>query len=338
MKCAKLEAWVAAKNALQSVLEAKSDEKILVISDEEKQEIGQAFAKGALSLGMWTRLLVLEKENYVRTNIPEHLASALDQKPEIYINLLSGDREETPFRIKIIKKETSDRKSRLGHCPGVTLDMLTEGALALSIQDHERLQSHADKLMNTLKDTVSVHVCNKSATNFTLSIEGRNFFTDTKLDWKLMKWMNLPTGEVIVAPVENMMNGKLVCDLAVGGLGKVQKPVEVNVKNGKVDSVFCEDKRFLNRIKGTFATDNWADVVGEFAFGINPKARFVDEFLEAEKMLGTVHVAFGANTDMPGGKNLSKNHMDLMISEPTVTVTKHDGKKITILEKGKFKI
>ncbi len=55
-------------------------------------------------------------------------------------------------------------------------------------------------------------------------------------------------------------------------------------------------------------------------------------------MLGTIHVAFGANTDMPGGKNLSKNHMDLMISEPTVIVTKKDGKKLTVLKNGIFLI
>ncbi|MGW8289142.1 MAG: aminopeptidase, partial [Candidatus Bathyarchaeia archaeon] len=61
----------------------------------------------------------------------------------------------------------------------------------------------------------------------TLSTKGRNFFTDTKLDWKTMKWMNLPTGEVIVAPVEDSLNGKLVCDMAIGGIGKLRQPVEV---------------------------------------------------------------------------------------------------------------
>jgi aminopeptidase len=331
-----VEAWVAAKNALQNVLETNEGERILVICDEEKTDIGQAFAKGALSLGLWTRIVVLEKQSSVRAEIPDYLKLALAQKAEIYVNILTGNREETPFRIKIIKTETSDRKSRLGHCPGVTLDMLTEGALALSANDHKKLQGHADRLMKALEDTVKVRICNKSGTDLTLGVEGRSFFTDTKLDWELMKWMNLPTGEVIVAPVENMMNGKLVCDLAVGGIGKVRQPMEVDVKNGKVESVICEDKEQLQRIKQTFRTDNWSDVVGEFAFGINPNARFVDEFLEAEKMLGTVHVAFGANTDMPGGKNLSKNHMDLMISEPTVTITKKSGKEITVLQNGLF--
>jgi leucyl aminopeptidase (aminopeptidase T) len=260
----------------------------------------------------------------------------LAQKPDIYINLLRGNREETPFRIKLIKTEIYDRKSRLGHCPGVTAYMLTEGALALKPEEHKSMQSRAEKLMDALADTVKVEIYNPTGTNLTLRTENRKFFTDTKLDWKTMKWMNLPTGEVIVAPVEDSLNGKLVCDMAIGGIGKLTKPVEVVAEKGRVKSVFCQNKYHLRRVEATFASDEWADVVGEFAFGINPKARFVDEFLEAEKMFGTVHVAFGANTDMPGGKNPSKNHMDLLISEPTVKVTKKDGETVTILEKGFF--
>jgi aminopeptidase len=331
-----LEAKEAAKNALKNVLEASSGERILVICDEEKAEVGEVFANGALTLDLWTRLVILRKQKQPRTEIPDWLQSVLAQKSDIYINLLSGNREETPFRIKLIKTETQNHKSRLGHCPGVTADMLTEGALALKAQEHKSMQDHAERLINALEDTATVEIRNPAGTNLTFRTDERKFFTDTKLDWKTMKWMNLPTGEVIVAPVEDSLNGKLVCDMAVGGIGKLRAPIEVTAKNGKVENVFSRDTNHLRRVKETFQTDDWADVVGEFAFGINPKARFVDEFLEAEKMLGTVHVAFGANTDMPGGKNLSKNHMDMLFSEPTVTVTKKDGKRTTILEKGCF--
>jgi aminopeptidase len=331
-----LEASEAAKNALQNVLEAHSGERILIICDEEKKEVGEAFAAGALALDLWTRLVILRKQKEPRTEIPEQLQKVLAQKPDIYINLLLGNREETPFRIKLIKTETHDHKSRLGHCPGVTVDMLTEGALALKPEEHKSMQGHAEKLMSVLDGTITVEIQNPAGTNLTLRTQNRKFFTDTKLDWKTMKWMNLPTGEVIVAPIEDSLNGKLVCDMAIGGIGKVRKHVEVTAKNGRVEKVFSRDKKQLRRLKETFRTDNWADVVGEFAFGINPKARFVDEFLEAEKMLGTIHVAFGANMDMPGGKNPSKNHMDLLVSEPTVKATKKDGKTVTILEKGQF--
>jgi len=334
-----LEAWEAAKNALENVLEAVAGESILIVCDDEKMEVGKAFANGSLALGLWTRMMILQTTKKPRTEIPERLLEVFTrQKPDLYVNLMRGIREETPFRIKIIKMETRDRKSRLGHCPGVTIDMLTEGALALTSQEHKNMQSHAERFIQALNGAIEVEIHNPAGTNLTLSTEKREFFTDTKLDWKSMKWMNLPTGEVIVAPVEDSLNGKLVCDMAIGGIGKLKTLVEVVAKNGKAEKLLSKDKNVLRKVKETFETDDWSDIVGEFAFGINPKARFVNEFLEAEKILGTVHVAFGANTDMPGGRNPSKNHIDLLISKPTVKVKKKDEKAITVLEEGHFKI
>ncbi len=333
-----MKASEATKYALKNVLEASRGETILIICDKEKIEVGEAFANGALELELKTRFMTLQEPKELRKEIPKPLQKILKQKADIYINLLRGNREETPFRIKLIKKQAGDHKSRLGHCPGVTLDMLTEGALALTPEEHKRMQTHAENLIKTLEGTEKVEIQNPAGTNLTLSTKNRLFFTDTKLDWKTMKWMNLPTGEVIVAPIEDSLSGKLVCDMAIGGIGKVRKPVEIATKEGRVENVFSQDKEQLLRIKETFNTDSWANVIGEFAFGINPSARFVDEFLEAEKILGTVHLAFGANMDMPGGKNPSRNHMDMLFSSPTVKITKENGEKVIILEDGCFKV
>ena len=334
-----MEASEAAKNALENVLEAVAGERIVIVCDDEKSEIGKAFADGALTLGLWTRWMVLKTGKEARTEVPPHLLEVLtQQKPDIYVNLMRGGREETPFRIRIINIETRYKRSRLGHCPGVTLDMLTDGALALTPEEHRSMQSFADKLIQTLDRTAEVEIHNPAGTHLSLSVKERSFFTDTKMDWREMKWMNLPTGEVIVAPVENSMEGRLVCDMAIGGIGPIKTPLTVDVKKGRAEKVTSKNKDVLRRVKDTFDTDDWSDIVGEFAFGINPKARFVEEFLEAEKMLETVHIAFGHNTDFPAGKNTSKNHMDLLMSKPTVKVTKEDGAKVTVMEKGRFKI
>ena len=133
-----------------------------------------------------------------------------------------------------------------------------------------------------------------------------------------MKWMNLPTGEVMVAPIEDSLNGKLVIDLAIGGIGKVEKPMEITIKNGRVENVFSHDEKQLRRVKDTFASDDWSDVVGEFAFGINPKARFVNEFLEAEKILGTIHFAFGSNTDSKNNERKQRNNNSRKRSFPSL--------------------
>ncbi|MGB9756559.1 MAG: aminopeptidase [Candidatus Bathyarchaeales archaeon] len=232
--------------------------------------------------------------------------------------------------------ETSERKARLGHCPGVTLDMLTDGALALTVKEHREMQNFAKNLIKKLSAAVRIEITNPAGTKVSLNVEGRPFYTDTIIDWETMKWMNLPTGEVIVAPVEDSLEGTLVCDMAVGGIGPLRAPVKLTVHNGRVEDSFSEDSSTLERIRDSFNTDEWSSVVGEFAFGINKKARFVEGFLEAEKMFGTIHIAFGNNSDMPSGKNKSKNHMDFLISKPTVKVFDKKGSCVAILVDGVF--
>jgi leucyl aminopeptidase (aminopeptidase T) len=332
-----LKAWEAAKNALENVLDAVAGESLVIICDEEKSEIGHAFAEGALALGLWTRLMILEAGKETRKEIPPQLREVLtQQKPNIFINLMHGQRDETPFRIEITKLETRDRRSRLGHCPGVTLDMLTDGALSLTSEGHQQMQSFAQRLLRTLEGVFKIELHTPSGTRLSLSTEKRQFYTDTKLDWKTMKWMNLPTGEVLAAPVEDSLSGRLICDMAIGGIGPLKTPVDITVKSGQVVRTTSKNKAVLKAVKESLTTDEWSNIVGEFAFGINPKARFVQEFLEAEKIIGTVHIAFGDNLDYPGGRNPSKNHMDFLMNHPTVKITKENGESATILQDGSF--
>jgi leucyl aminopeptidase (aminopeptidase T) len=331
----------AARNALTNVLDAVSGEKIIVICDSEKDDIGQAFVNAGLKLGLWTRLVLLTPGDEVRADVPAELREILvGQVPNIYINLFRGNSEETPFRIKVIKLENRNR-IRLGHCPGITIDMLTEGAMALDDEEYRDMQSFASELLKLLEGTVKIRITNPQGTDLVLSVKGREFFTDTQLNWKTLKWMNLPVGEVIVGPIENSLEGTLVCNTAIGGLGLIDqnKPMTIKVRSGKAEEVNCEDDKVLAKVNEALNTDKWSASVGEFAFGLNPKARLTaKEFLEIEKVNKTVHIAFGNNIDFPGGKNPAKNHMDFLISEPTVEIEKVNGKKIIVMEQGNYKI
>jgi hypothetical protein len=333
-----MEAWEAAKNALECVLGTKKGESLVIFCDHEKLEIGNAFAAGALRLGLQARLMDLKPETkaFRKDVSPELMEILTKHPPDIYINLLRGVREETPFRIRLIKLETKDHRARLGHCPGVTIDMLTKGALALKAEEHKKMQGFANDLIKNLSHAEKLEITNPAGTKLSLSASGRPFFTDTIINWETLKWMNLPTGEVILAPVEDSLEGVMVCDMAIGGIGPLKTTVTLTIRKGKVQDSSSEDKQVLKRVRDSLNTDETSGTVGEFAFGINSKARFVEEFLEAEKVLGTIHIAFGDNSDMPGGKNPSKNHMDLLMSKPTVKVTNKDGSTFKTLVDGIF--
>lgn len=332
-----MDAAEATKNALKCVYEAKEHEKLLIFCDDTKIDVGESFAQGALKLSLRARLVPLKTDSSMRKEVRPDLNEILSKyNPDICINVFRGDREETPFRLKFVHIEMTNRRIRLGHCPGLSLDMLTEGALAMTTREHRRMQAFAFKLIQKLQNSVTIEITNPAGTETSMSFSGRRFITDTRIDWENMLWMNLPTGEVYAGPIENSLTGRFVCDMAIGGIGPIKNPITLDVKDGKVQNIESEDKHVLKEVKDSLCTDKWSDVIGEFAFGINSKARLVQEFLESEKMMGTIHIAFGNNQDMPGGKNASQNHLDLMISKPSANVFYEDGSNFEVLSKGKF--
>lgn len=72
--------------------------------------------------------------------------------------------------------------------------------------------------------------------------------------------------------------------------------------------------------------------IAELGIGTNPKAKRPDNVLEAEKILGTIHIAIGDNIHF-GGKVEADIHQDFIIPRPTLYV---DGEKV--IDEGKFNI
>ncbi len=324
-------------NALSEVMAATSGEKLIVICDDEREGVGWTFAEAGLKTELYTRLLVLKTEpTTFRRELPQFLVESLVAgKPDLAINCLRGPAEETPFRIRLIDLQTRNKAMRLGHGPGITLDMLTAGALALSREEHREMDERADRIIAASEDAREILLSTSAGTELKLSMAGRGFFKDTTITRD--KWGNLPTGEVAVGPVENSLEGKLVCDVAVGGVGLLKKPLTIQCERGKAMSVECADEKALARVREALSTDRMASVVGEMAIGLNPKARPVEEFLETEKMLHTAHIAFGRNIDYPtGGKNSSANHMDFLMREPNVVAVFQDGRRLNLVVDGEI--
>ncbi len=328
----------AAENALRYVLDAVRGEKLLIVCDASLRNVGDAFTMGAINMGLWVCTRYLPPPKKVRRNVPPELADIIvSTDPDIYLNLLTGSEKETPFRIKLTRLEAR-KKRRIAHCPGITYDMLTEGAFTLSAEEYKRMQTLAQNIMMRLLGAEKVHLTTPKGTDITFSVLGRDFFTDTKFNWKTMKWLNIPVGEVIAGPVENSANGTIVCDLAIGGIGKIDQPITINVKNGQAVKVYGSDGDVVKRVKATLKTDEWSSFIGEFAIGINPKARLIDDFLEAEKLDKTAHIAFGNNADYPGGRNTAENHMDFLMSSPTIEITYADARTYTLVKNGRVMV
>jgi len=75
--------------------------------------------------------------------------------------------------------------------------------------------------------------------------------------------------------------------------------------------------------------------IAELGIGTNDKAKRPDNILESEKIMGTIHIAFGDNSSF-GGKVSTPFHQDFVFFYPTVTLISKSGKKRLLIQKGKL--
>lgn len=318
-----------AKNALKTVLCLNAKEKVLVVADDEKREIADAFRRAAEDLGAVTSAFYLDEASRPITEIPAELQNELAGN-DVIINSFRGIAEETPFRIKLIKTEAAT-KARIGHAPGITKEMMIDGPMSA---DYEAVAKAVDHLMALFKNAKSVHITAPGGTDLVLDIEGRDFETDVLI--KAGTFGNLPAGEIWCGPVETGANGVIVCDGSIGDAGQVPAPVRMMVQDGKLVSMECSDAAYRDRLWGLTHVDSMSDVIGELGIGLNPMAKLTGNLLEDEKAGRTAHVAFGNNEDMPGGKNNSSTHRDFLFYKPTMMVAYKDGSATEIMRDGEI--
>ena len=317
-----------AGNALTHVLGVKPGEHLLIVTDEHRIEIGNAFYEAGEKLGMQGRLFVLGDTERPLMDLPHDLKRALDGA-QVMVSVFVGYPEETPFRVKLLKTAASSGV-RTGHGPGISDDMMTEGAMRVDFRD---LADIGDRLVDDLKGATRAHLTSPAGADIWFSTTGRVFESDVRIPPG--KFGNLPNGEVRVAPLETDARGTLVCDSTIGDLGKVTAPVSIEVVDGRIASISGDDAGLITRIQELTSVDEEASLVGELGIGINPAARVIGNMLEDEKAVGTVHVAFGNNTEM-GGTNGSRTHRDFHLLLPTLTIEFEDGRTKTVVRDGKL--
>jgi leucyl aminopeptidase (aminopeptidase T) len=143
---------------------------------------------------------------------------------------------------------------------------------------------------------------------------------------------NLPAGEAYFAPLEGESHGVMV--LEWGPTSKLATPLTLTIADGRVIRIEGDDP-LRARLEGRFAENENCRNLAELGIGTNDKASRPDNVLEAEKIMGTIHLALGDNTGF-GGVVAAPFHEDYVFYQPTVTLVMENGSTETILENGKL--
>ncbi len=231
------------------------------------------------------------------------------------------------------RSSANEAGARVASMPEFLPDMFyPEGPMTADFAEVLRETEKLVELMNKAEIAV---VRSKAGTNITVSLKGRTGIVDAGILTEPGVVGNLPSGEAYIAPVEGTANGRVVVE--AGWFAGLDEKLVFTFKSGKVVGIDGGGKvgdtyRGLLGIGKEGALYEARRNCAELGIGTNPKAKRLDNVLEAEKIRGTVHIAIGDNAHM-GGKVNADLHQDFVIKKPTLIL---DGK--TIMENGKLKI
>lgn len=297
----------ASQTAVKVCMGTKKEERILVITDEEKREIGYSIHQNALRLGI-NSLLVEMKPG--KTNGEEPPAEVADLMKKFDVVFCPTAKSLTHTKAR---REASAAGARVATFPGITKEVMIRGMNA----DYKKIARLTLQLKEILEQGHFIRVTSPAGTDISFEITGRSAFASKGLFHNKSEWGNLPTGEAFLAPLEGTSNGVFIVDGSMAGLGLIKNVnIKIEVKNGyaeKITGGILAKK--LNAMLDKEGNDSRN--IAEFGIGTNDSARLSGVLLEDEKVLGTIHIALGNNVSMGGNVNVPI-HLDGVIKKPTV--------------------
>ena len=194
----------------------------------------------------------------------------------------------------------------------------------------QQLAERTSRLAELVNRGEALVLSTANGTSLSFSSKGRVAEGDDGLLTTAGSFGNLPAGEVYLAPLEGSAEGELVIEY--GPTRKLDSPLRLMVSGGEVVEIKGDDPH-RKWLEEKFSASRKNRNIAELGIGTNDKATRPDNILEAEKILGTVHVALGDNSGF-GGVVSTPFHEDYVFYRPTLSVVLADGSRVPLLEDG----
>ena len=305
----------AASVIVERCLGIRPGEDVLVIVDPATRSIGVELRDRSAEAGADAVLAVMDERATDGTEPPRTIAGALEAC-DVFIAPTSRSLSHTTAR-----KRATDAGARGATLPGVTEEML---ARAMAI-DFDLMAERSRAVADLLSEASEARVTCPRGSEVTLDLTGRQGLADDGELTQPGSFGNLPCGEGFIAPLSG--EGTIVAT-SLAPLGLSEEPARLAVSDGRIvgaEGGFGPD--YLERLR---AHGEQGTNLAELGVGTNERARLTGNVLEDEKILGTVHVAFGASAGI-GGNVSVPIHLDVVVLDATLEV---GGR--TVLDAGRY--
>ncbi len=290
-------------------------EDVVVIVDQGTRRIGEALREEAAGTGADAVLAMMDPREMDGTEPPAPIAAALTAC-DVFIAPTTRSLSHTTAR-----KRATDAGVRGATMPGVTEEML---ARVMDV-DFDVMAARSRAVAALLDSAEAARITCPRGSDLRLDLSGRRAIADDGDLTARGAFGNLPCGEGFIAPLGG--EGRVTAS-SVGPLGISDQPATLTVSDGHVvaaEGGLGPEWLQLLEVHGEAGRN-----LAELGVGTNDRAQLTGLVLEDEKILGTVHVAFGASAGI-GGTVAVPIHLDVVVLDPSLEV---DGRRV--LEDGRF--
>ncbi len=294
----------AVKTVVGPCLGVQPGEDVVIVVDTSTQAIGEALRAAAADVGGEPVVCVMEPRSVDGEEPPAAVAAAL-AAARVFVAPTRRSLSHTRAR-----KAASDAGARGATLPGVTEDMLAR----LMAADFPLMAARSRAVAELLTDATEAHVTCPRGSDFRVDLTGRTGISDDGTLQAPGAFGNLPCGEGFIAPLTG--EGTLYA-ATLASVGFPDEPVRLTVEGGRLADAAGEwGARWTGLLDAAGAEGR---NLAELGVGTNERATLTGNILEDEKMLGTVHVAFGASAGI-GGTVAVPVHLDCLVEDATLDV------------------
>jgi leucyl aminopeptidase (aminopeptidase T) len=305
----------AVETILTRSLAVTAGDEVLVIADPATLAIGQALRDGARALGAEVTLATMGERASHGAEPPRPIAAAM-AACDVFIAPTTKSLSHTQARVR-----ATEAGARGATMPGVTGEMLAP----LMEGDYERMVERSRAVAAMLDSASQARVTCARGTDVTLELSGRAGRADDGVLVDPGAFGNLPAGEGFIAPLSG--TGTIVAS-SLAGIGVSEDPARLTMKDGQL--VAAErggGPELLAELRGH---GELGTNLAELGVGTNESATLTGNVLEDEKILGSIHIAFGASAGI-GGTVSVPIHLDVVVIEATLEI---DGRPV--LDAGRY--
>jgi leucyl aminopeptidase (aminopeptidase T) len=288
---------------VRDCLRVRSGEEALVVANPATQDLGERLRGEAEEAGADALLAMMAERASHGAEPPAAIAAAMKAADVVMAPTVQS------LSHTAARKAASDAGVRIATLPGVTEEVLARVMSA----DIELLRRRSRAVAERLDHASEARITCPRGSDLTLGLKGRSATPDDGDLGEPGAFGNLPCGEGFIAPLEGTSNGSVVVAGAIAAVGIPGEPAELIIDDGHLVAATGDAGEALLALLTPHGGE--ATNVAELGIGTNEKATMTDNVLEAEKILGTVHVAFGASAGI-GGTVQVPVHLDCVVTEP----------------------